>query len=92
MGGRKSSDDGFDGCARRNFTAILAADTIGDNEKPALAALLVEGSGDEMAEEVLVVIADSTGVGELSELDVEHGFLSVQQKLGGNFAANAPRR
>jgi len=51
--------------ARRDgdFAALLSADAIGQGEEPTLRLDLRGRGGEDVAEEVLVVIARETGIG-----------------------------
>jgi hypothetical protein len=64
--------DGLDGEAGGDFSALLAADSVGQGEEPTLRLDLRGRGGKDVAEEVLVVVAREAGIGEFSEFEIEH--------------------
>jgi hypothetical protein len=65
----KSFEHTFDGGARRHFSQVLAADAIGQREQPPVGTSPFRRIRRYVAQEVFVVAAHQTGIGELGEFD-----------------------
>ena len=61
------------GGAGGHLAVVVPADAVGQGEQPAVRARLVLASRGDVAEVVFVVVALLSGVGELRELDLQHG-------------------
>jgi len=56
-----------------DFTAILAADSVGESEQPSQNPSFVGGSGSSVAKEILIVLANFPRIGEFCEFQFQHG-------------------
>ena len=60
------------GGARSHFALALAADAIGQREKPSVRARLRGRAGSHVAKIVLIVRAHAARIGEFGEFNIQH--------------------
>ena len=68
----EACEDTLYGCVRSNFTLLLSTDSVRQREQPATLACLLRRLGHYVSEIILIVLADSSAIGKLSEFYFQH--------------------
>lgn len=67
------------GDVRSHLAAILSTNAVGYNEKPPVRAGKLRGRRNELAETILVILADNARVGQLREFKLQHLVASLSE-------------
>jgi hypothetical protein len=86
--GAKTGKQRFDGSLRGNLALLLTADSVREDEEPALRVALGFIVGEDVAGKILIVVAYAAYIGHFGELEIQHGGgrcgqLSFQHNLRG---------